>query len=219
MTQAAGGSSGAGSPGFFARLAQHRLVAALGGALLGGVVGMGVTWAWDTATGATSLEDVIAQQKQSFASIEASLAQLQGSTSPELLTAIASDLRREMGTQQRIAARLQSELASSARELGALRKQLLASQDGYPGGAEFWLGAGDSIRLAGGENAFAVGQAWSIYADVTLDGANQRIQVGAQLPFSADGRECKVIFRQAARAEDQRAGFDVACPPAVAAAS
>jgi hypothetical protein len=219
MTQAAANSAGSSPPGFLARLANHRVVAALGGALLGGVVGMGVSWAWDAATGATSLDDVVAQQKQSFASIEASLAQLQGSTSPELLSSIAGDLRREMGTQQRIAARLQSELANSARELGALRKQLLASQDGYPGGAEFWLGAGDSIRLAGDGNAFAVGQAWSIYADVTIDGAPQRIQVGAQLPFSADGRECKVIFRQAARAEDQRAGFDVSCPAAVAAAS
>jgi hypothetical protein len=212
-------SSGAGPPGFFALLARHRVVAALGGALLGGVVGMGVTAAWDAVTGATTLEDVVAQQNASFEAIEASLAQLHGSTSPELLSGIANDLRREIGTQQRLAARLQSELANSARELSALRKQLLASEDGYPGGAEFWLGAGDSIRLAGGADSFAVQQAWSTYADVALSGANQRIQVGAQLPFDAEGRECKVIFRQAARTEDQRAGFDVACPPPVAAAS
>lgn len=205
-------------PGFVARLAQNRFVTALGGALLGGVVGMALTSGWEVATGATSLDDVLAQQRESFATIEASLAQLQGSASPELLGSIASDLRREIGTQQRIAARLQAELASSARELGALRKQLLASQNGYPGGAEFWLGGGDSIRLAGEGQSFAVANAWAIYADVAIAGANQRIQVGAELPFTADGRECKVIFRQAARAEDQRAGFDVACPAAVAAA-
>ncbi len=210
----------AGGPSWLARIAQHRVASALGGALLGGVVGMLVSWGWGAVTNAASLDDVIAQQKQSFSAIEESLAKLQASSSPEELRAIAQELRSEIGTQERIATRYQAELSTADRELTQLRKQLVASQSGYAGGSEFWLSAGDSIRLAGEGNVIGLGQAWAIYADVVMGGSSHRLQVGQELPFDADGRSCKVIFRQAVRPDDSRAGFDVACagpPPAAAA--
>lgn len=205
--------SAAGSPrrGVFARFVQHRAVGALGSALLGAIVGVGVTWGWEAVTGAATLDDVMAEQKQSFAEIEDALTRLQASSSPEEMQAIARDLRSQISLQQTISSRYQADLAASERELGQLRLQLLANQGGYAGASEFWLKAGDSIRLPGEGNVLGLSNAWHIYADVVLANQSHRLSVGQEVPFNAGGRPCKAIFRQALRSEDQRAGFDVTC--------
>jgi hypothetical protein len=197
--------------GILGWLLQHRAVGALGSALLGAIVGVGVTWGWDAVRGAASIDDVMAEQKQSFAEIEEALARLQSSSSPEEMQAIARDLRSQINLQQTIASRYQADLASSERELSQLRLQLLANQGGYSGASEFWLKAGDSIRLPGEGNVLGLSNAWQIYADVVLANQAHRLSVGQEVPFSAAGRPCKAIFRQALRTEDQRAGFDVTC--------
>lgn len=205
-------------PGLLSRLVQHRAVSGLGSALLGAVVGVGVTWGWDAVRGATSINDVMSEQQRSFAEIQDALSRLQSTSSPQELQAIAQDLRSQMNLQQSLASRLQANLASANRELRDLRLQLLAAQGGYSGASEFWLKAGDSIRLPGEGNVLGLSQAWQIYADVVIANKTHRISVGQELPFQADGRTCKAIFRQAIRAEDQRAGFDVACEPAASTA-
>lgn len=205
--------------GLLGWLFQHRAVGAIGSALLGAIVGVGVTWGWDAITGAASIDDVMAEQKRSFAEIEDALTRLQASSSPQEMQAIARDLRSQISLQQTIASRYQADLAASERELGQLRLQLLANQGGYSGASEFWLKAGDSIRLPGEGNVLGLSQAWQIYADVVLANKTHRLSVGQEVPFDAAGRPCKAIFRQALRPEDQRAGFDVTCDAETVAAA
>jgi hypothetical protein len=205
--------------GLWSRLSEHRAVSAVGSALLGAIVGVGVTWGWDAVRGATSIDDVMSEQQRSFAEIQDALSRLQSTSSPQELQSIAQDLRAQMNLQESLASRLQGNLASANRELRELRLQLLAAQSGYSGASEFWLKAGDSIRLPGDGNVLGLAQAWAIYADVVIANQTHRLTVGQELPFQADGRDCKAIFRQAIRGEDQRAGFDVACTPAAAAAT
>jgi hypothetical protein len=196
-----------------ARLTGHRAAGALGSALLGAIVGVGVTGGWDAVRGATSIDDVMAEQQRSFTEIQDVLSRLQSTSSPQELQGIAQDLRAQMSLQQSLATRLQNDLASANRELRDMRLQLLAAQSGYSGASEFWLKAGDSIRLPGEGNVLGLSSAWQIYADVILANQQHRLTVGGEVPFQADGQPCKAIFRQAVRVEDQRAGFDVTCTP------
>jgi hypothetical protein len=192
---------------------RHPIVTGIGGALLGAIVGLLVNWGWGEVTDAASLDDVVLEQRQSFDAIQSALEKIRAA-SPEELREIVGELRGEIGAQQGYAQRYQAQLAGAEREIASLRKQLLDGKDGYAGGAEHWLGVGESLRLPGEGNVLGLYGYRSTWAGVTLGGNSSRLSIGQGLPFTASGRTCQVILRQLRRAGDGRFGFDVQCTPA-----
>ncbi len=193
-------------------LLRHPIVTGVGGALLGAIIGLLVNWGWGAVTDAASLDDVMQEQRQSFDAIQAALGKLKAA-SPEELREIVGELRGQIGAQETYAKRYQAQLAAAEREVGQLRDQLLKEKDGYAGGAQFWLGGGESLRLPGEGNVLGLYGSRSTWASVTLGSASSRLYVGQSLPFTAAGRQCQVFLRQLRRPEDGRLGFDVQCTP------
>ena len=101
-----------------------------------------------------------------------------------------------------------SELAVLSNQVASLRQQSLAEK-GFAGGADVWLGVGESITVGDTSHVVGVVRMWSNAADVNFNGTKSRMSVGDVV--SVEGLDCAVFMKQGRRAEDGRAGFEGTC--------
>lgn len=180
---------------------------ALGGMIVGAVVGVAVQAGFEsTGLLGPTVDTLLNEQQDNFEQIHTRLESLrQVSQDPDLaaqLNALSSLIEKQDQLRQQTAA----ELAYLGRQVADLRNRNLAEQ-GFAGGADFWLLPGESVSVGNREHVLGVVRLWHTAADVVLNGRKARLSVGASL----DAGDCKVFFKQAVPRDDNRVGFDVAC--------
>lgn len=197
------------------RILMKALTHPVGSLFAGGIVGAAISllfaWAGSQLPNAVTLERVFQEQKEQFADIEATLTNLSREASSPEVRKLVDALKSGIGQHEQFVARNQDDLRRYASEVTALRDQL-RQEKGFSGGADFWLGAGESMRLAGDANVLAVTYAFGNRVDVNFNGDKQVLTIGDAVTYADGSQSCKAIVRQAAR-EDRRAGFDFVCIP------
>lgn len=202
------------SKGLWGWLEKHLAASALLAVVAGGIFGVVLDRIVDGLVGAVSggptLEKLMDEQKTSFASMQESLAALRSAAPSADLRDLIGKLQQEMGSQEEFSKRYQTELRAYVQEVAQLRQQL-RTEKGFSGGADFWLGAGESVRLAGEANVLGVLYAHRSYSTVNFNGERRNMVVGDAVDFSTGDETCKAIYRQIPRQADRRVGFDVIC--------
>jgi hypothetical protein len=184
---------------------------ALGGMILGTLVGIGVNKAIAT-TGllGPGVSTLIAEQKTNFDEVKGKLDALQQtSTEPEVQRALA-EIGQLLQKQGELAARSEQQMRLLAQEAATSKERELAER-GMSGGADFWLKGGESYNLGARDQVFALQGYLRGVAQVNLSGTVKRVSVGDVIEFDAGGTSCKVFFKQATPREDGRVGFDLDC--------
>jgi hypothetical protein len=184
---------------------------ALGGMILGTLVGIGVNKALAT-TGllGPGVSTLIAEQKTNFDEVKGRLDALrQTSTDPAVQRALA-DIGQLLQKQTALAEQSEQQLRLLAQEAAASKDRELAER-GMSGGADFWLKGGESYNLGARDQVFGLQGFVRGVANVNLSGTPKRLAVGDVIEFNADGKSCKVFFKQATPREDGRVGFDLDC--------
>ena len=180
---------------------------ALGGMVVGALVGIGVQVGVEsTGMLGPGIESLMSEQDSNFRSLHSRLDTLQASTDdPELLRELG-EMAALLERQDELRQTANLELETLVDEVATLRQQNLAEQD-LAGGADVWLAAGEGVSIGDKRHVIGVVRIWGTAADVVLNGEASRISVGGFV--STD--DCRVFLKQAHRAEDNRAGFDVTC--------
>jgi hypothetical protein len=201
----------AARPRFKLRVKLRDAAVAVGGMVLGALVGTGVqqTLARTGLLG-PGVGSVLAQQQANFAEVNTKLDDLRNlSSDPEVQRALG-DLAGLLEQQGALAAQTEQQLRLMAEELAAGKDRELAER-GIAGGADFWLKGGESLNLGARNQVFALQAYGRGIAVVNLSGTGRRMSVGDVIDFMAGDRACKVFFKQAAPREDGRVGFDLDC--------
>jgi hypothetical protein len=184
---------------------------AVGGMILGTLVGMGVNKALAT-TGllGPGVSTLIAEQKTNFDEVKGKLDALRKtSTEPEVQRALA-EIGQLLQKQTTLAEQSEQQLRLLAQEAVTSKERELAER-GMSSGADFWLKGGESLNLGARDQVFALQGYLRGIAQVNLSGTVKRLSVGDVIEFDADGKNCKVFFKQATPREDERVGFDLDC--------
>jgi hypothetical protein len=179
----------------------------LGGMIVGAVVGIAVQVGVEsTGMLGPSVDELLNEQKENFEEVNARLDRLRSSTKdPELNREIAQ-LASLLQRQDKLRQQASTELTLLNDQVASLRHQSLEEQ-GFSGGADVWLKAGESISVGDDRNSFGVTRIWSTAVDVNLNGEKSRMAAGD----SVSTEQCQVFFKQPVRQQDGRVGFDVAC--------
>lgn len=193
-----------------------RVFFAVGGMILGALVGMAVQAAVST-TGVLGpgMEDLITEQTVNFQKLDAKLDAIRNTTDPAQIKIIAADLQTLLAQQEKLTQRANEELRGARAEIDRLKEQALEAS-GAAGGADLWLKAGESV---------SVGQAGTVVSLVNFRGQNagtrtmsvvvnvagesKTLGVGDAAPVKAGGETYKIIYKQTAARADGRVGFDV----------
>src|SRR5688572_9699328 len=186
-------------------------VVAVGGMVLGALVGTGVQQALArTGLLGPGVSSLIAEQQQNFAEVNTKLDTLrQLSADPDAQRAL-TELSTLLAQQSALAAQTEQQLKLMANEVSASKERELAER-GIAGGADFWLKAGESFNVASTDQVFALQAFGRGISLVNLSGTPRRLAVGDVMEFMAGDRSCKVFFKQATPREDGRVGFDLDC--------
>jgi hypothetical protein len=184
---------------------------ALGGMILGTLVGTGVQRAVQT-TGllGPGVGALIAEQQSNFAEVNNKLDALRQSTSDPAARAALAELDQVLRKQEALSQQTEQQLKLMADQVAASKERELAER-GMSGGADFWLKAGESYNLSARDQVFGLQSYYRGVVQVNLSGASQRMTIGDIIEFSAGDRACKVFFKQATPREDGRVGFDLDC--------
>jgi hypothetical protein len=179
----------------------------LGGMIVGAIVGIAVQVGVEsTGMLGPSVDELLTEQQENFDEVNARLDRLKSTNKdPELnreIAQLASLLRRQDELRQQAS----TELTLLSDQVATLRQQSLEEQ-GFSGGADTWLKAGESISVGDNRNSFGVTRVWSTAVDVNLNGEKSRMAAGD----SVSTEQCQVFFKQPVRQQDGRVGFDVAC--------
>ncbi len=186
-------------------------VLAIGGMLVGSLVGIGVqTGVESTGLLGPSVEALIAEQESNFTAVNARLDDLRGMASdPEIKNSLA-ELGKLLARQGDLANRANSELAYLGDQVDSLRAQTLAD-NGFAGGADFWLKTGESVTVGERGQVFGVVRMARSWVDVNLNGERARLTVGDTVEVPLGDRSCTVFYKQALPRDDGRTGFDLTC--------
>jgi hypothetical protein len=185
---------------------------ALGGMILGSLVGMGVRMGVEsTGLLGPGIEGLIADQQTNFDGINERLDAMQSaSTDPELRRHL-SELRALVQRQSALSEQAASELQMLSGEVSSMRAQQLAER-GYAGGADFWLQTGESVNVGDEQQVFGLIRYWgpnNRSADVNLSGTRQRMAVGDSI--AVPDANCTIFYKQGLPRDDGRIGFDISC--------
>ena len=193
-----------------------RAVFAVGGMILGAVVGMVVQAAVST-TGVLGpgMEDLINEQSASFQKLEAKIDTLRTTSDPVQIKSISAELQTLLTDQQRLAQRANEELRGARAEIDRLKEQAFEAS-GAAGGADLWLKPGESV---------SVGQAGTVLSLVNYSGPtsgtrttrvvmnvageSKTLAVGDAAQMKVGNETFKIIYKQTAPRADGRVGFDV----------
>jgi len=184
---------------------------ALGGMVVGAVVGIGVQ-AGVESTGllGPSVDALIAEQEINFDEVHARLDRLRDSTDDPDLRRELSELTSLIQYQDELRQRAGDELSYLSEQVVTLKDQALADSS-VMGGADFWLKNGEGINIGRGNQVFGLVFGGGHYADVNLSGKKQRLAIGDQIGFEDEELKCAVFVKQLNARPDGRIGFDVDC--------
>ena len=195
-------------------LTKPRLVAgalALGGMVVGSVVGLGVQMGVEsTGLLGPSVEALIAEQQSNFGDVNARLDALKAMSDDKEIKASLNELGKLLARQDELARHANAELAYLGEQVSAMKDQQL-SDTGFAGGADIWLKSGESINVGNRNHVFGLLGARGTYADVNLDGTRKRVSVGDLIPVPGDDTRCTIFYKQAQPRADGRIGFDLTC--------
>ena len=193
-----------------ALLSRKNIVAgsiALGGMVVGAVVGIAVQVGIEsTGMLGPSVESLLEEQEANFSDINTRLAELKDQSSDPAVKKSLADLERLLTRQGELQSKANSELTALTGQVASLRQASL-EELGFAGGADFWLGSGESVAVGDREHVMGVTRVWGDVVDVRLNGQKSRLNVGDALTTE----KCTVFYRQGRRADDGRVGFDVSC--------
>lgn len=195
-------------------LTKSRLIGAglaLGGMIVGSFVGIGVQMGVEsTGLLGPSVDALISEQESNFNDVNARLDELRGmSSDPEVKKGLA-ELGKLLARQGELAGQAKSELAYLGDQVASLREQSLA-ENGFSGGADFWIKNGESVTVGDRSHVFGVLRILNGAADVNLNGQKSRLSVGSTVEVPLDGGGCTVFYKQALPRADGRVGFDLTC--------
>ncbi|MGB5628564.1 MAG: hypothetical protein WBM57_04300 [Woeseiaceae bacterium] len=180
---------------------------ALGGMIVGAVVGIAVQAAVDsTGILGPSVEELLEEQEANFGDINARLAELKDAASDPAVKRSLVDLEKLLARQGELQSQANSELAWLGDQVSSLRQASLEER-GFSGGADMWLSSGESVAVGDRSNVLGVTKIWGETVDVNLNGEKSRMKVGDAVSTEA----CTVFFKQRRRDVDGRVGFDVSC--------
>jgi hypothetical protein len=201
----------ADTPGTPKRRRLNDAFLALGGMVVGALVGIGVQVGVEsTGLLGPSVDSLIAEQASNFDSVNARLDEIRNGTSdPEMRKRLAG-LGKLLERQGELSKHATSELTYLTEQVAGLREKQLSEQ-GYAGGADFWLKNGESVTIGEHGHVFALLSARSNVADVNYNGERKRMLVGDSLQVGTDAEACTVLFKLATPREDKRVGFDLQC--------
>ena len=186
--------------GIAAWFTRPRLIAAglgLGGMILGSFVGIGVQMGVEsTGLLGPSVDALIQEQDANFKNMNARLAELQNQSSDPEVRKSLSELGALLARQGELQNQANTELSYLGSQIASL-KQAALDEQGYAGGADFWLKTGESVSVGDRMNVI----------DVNLNGTKTRMDVGDTVQTES----CTVFFKQAIQRADGRVGFDVSC--------
>ncbi|MDH4047892.1 MAG: hypothetical protein OEW68_00020 [Gammaproteobacteria bacterium] len=195
-------------------LTRPRLVAgalALGGMIVGSVVGLGVQMgAESTGLLGPSVEALIAEQQSNFTDVNARLDALKDMSNDKAVIAELTELGKLLNRQDELARQANAELAYLGEQVTELKDRQLADA-GFSGGADLWLKSGESVNVGSRDNVFGLLGTRSNFADINLNGTRKRVYVGDPIPVEGDGTDCTIFYKQAKPRADGRVGFDLSC--------
>lgn len=180
---------------------------ALGGMIVGAIVGIAVQAGIET-TGllGPSVDSLLQAQQSNFEEVNARLDKLKASTSDPVLSQELAQLAEVIKRQDELRQRAGSELALLSEQVAAFKQQALV-KNGFSGGADFWLKPGESVNVGDHRHVLGVIRNWTTAVDVILNGKKSRMSVGDSVSTDA----CTVFFKQATARPDGRVGFDLSC--------
>lgn len=180
---------------------------ALGGMIVGAVVGIGVQVGFEsTGMLGPSVDTLIAEQQSNFDDIHTALGTLTASADDPALGRELKALTKLIQRQDELRRQASSELQFLGEQVASLKDRNLAER-GFAGGADFWLKVGESVNVGDARHVLGVVRTWATAVDVVMNGQKSRLSVGD----SVSSDHCTVFFKQAVKREDGRVGFDVAC--------
>ena len=184
---------------------------ALGGMVVGALVGIGVQVGVEsTGVLGPSVDSLISEQASNFETVNARLDELRkGASDPDTRKSLA-ELGKLLERQGELSEHASSELTYLSEQVAMLREQQLTDQ-GYAGGADFWLKNGESVTIGEHGQVFALLSARSNIADVNNNGERKRMLVGDLLQIGGEEGACKVLYKLATPRDDKRVGFDLQC--------
>jgi|GEM_PF-1389048 len=195
-------------------LTRARLIGAalaLGGMILGSLVGIGVQ-AGVESTGllGPSVEALIAEQESNFDEMGERIEALRGMASDPEMAKTLAELGKLVARQDDLQRKASQQIAFLDGQVQSLREESLA-ENRFAGGADFWLGSGESVSVGDSRNVLGVVRTLSNAVDVNLNSQKSRLSVGDTIDVPAEGGDCIVLVKQTRRSEDGRVGFDLSC--------
>lgn len=186
------------------------LSAALVGMVIGAVVEMFVQgWLESTGWFGPTLDTVIEEQMSNFDAIQKKLAELQLAANDTDRARLSKELEQLLTRQEELTTRTHDEIRIYQQQLDALREQAMAAT-GVAGGADIWLGAGESVSVGSRDEVFAVNRLYGSYIGATLSGKSSRLAPGEYFETAGDGPTYRVYLKQMPNdASSKRAGFDI----------
>lgn len=185
---------------------------ALGGMIVGALVGIGVQVGVEsTGMLGPSVEALIAEQEANFEDVNTRLDELHKASSDPAVKKSVTELGRLLKRQDDLSEHARTELIYLKNQVATLKEQQLAGA-GFAGGADFWLKNGEGVSIGNSAQVFGLVSARSNFADVNLSGTRKRLVVGDAMHVSgANDQACTVFFKQAKPRSDGRVGFDLSC--------
>ena len=180
---------------------------AVAGMIVGAIVGIGVQVGIEsTGVLGPSVESLFAAQQNNFDDLKSRLDRIRMSTDDPELSLELTELAALLQQQDELRQEANAELTYLGDQVVSLREQRLADQ-GFSGGADFWLKTGESVSVGDRRNVLGVYRMWDTAVDITLNGKKSRLTVGDQVSTE----KCTVFFKQAGGRPDGRMGFDLVC--------
>lgn len=183
---------------------------ALGGMIVGSVVGAVQIGVESTGLLGPSVDSLIAEQEANFTGISERLDALQNVSSDPEVRVHLTELRNLVQRQTELSSQAGTELRYLGEQVVTLKSQQLAD-NAFAGGADFWLDAGEGVNVGDESQVFAVLRLWpsNRAADVNLSGTRQRMGVGDTM--AVPGGSCTIFYKQGTPRADGRIGFDINC--------
>lgn len=189
----------------------HDALLALGGMVVGALVGIGVQVGVEsTGLLGPSVDSLIAEQAANFETVNERLDTIRNGTSDPAMRKSLAELGKLLERQGELSKHATSELTYLTEQVAMLKDQQLGER-GYAGGADFWLRNGESVTIGKRGQVFALLSARSNIADVNYNGERTRMIVGDSLQVGDEAQSCTVLYKLATPRDDKRVGFDLQC--------